>query len=178
MPLFHCPSLIPAPPLNFCGKIQIALLAKGVVLEIERFQVFNIRPKGVFLTTLVVGVGNWKFLSSNFFDPLHKRPKLFDPLNKCKNVFDLSPIARYINISFFPQHQFIWYALGVPVTLKNWFYKALFLHGQTRSQVFQLQLKGLKGKFSDSTTFFMAWIRRYKQKRLFPKFLLIQTLRF
>ena len=28
------------------------------------------------------------------------------------------------NVSFFLQHQFIWYALGVSVTLKNWLYKA------------------------------------------------------
>ena len=32
------------------------------------------------------------------------------------------------NVSFFPQHQFIWYALGVSVTLKNWFYKASFIY--------------------------------------------------
>ena len=58
------------------------------------------------------GLGNWKFLLSNFFDPpLRKPPKLFEPpLNMCENFFDPPPHCYMYNISVFLQHQFILYA--------------------------------------------------------------------
>ena len=39
----------------------------------------------VFRKTLVGGLGNWKFSSSNFSDPSLEPPKPFEPLNKSNN---------------------------------------------------------------------------------------------
>ena len=57
------------------------------------------------------GLGNWKFLSSNFFDPPSQASKTFwTPPSTSVKTFLTPPHCYMYNISVFPQHQFIWYA--------------------------------------------------------------------
>ena len=83
------------------------------------------------------GLGNWKFLSSNFFDPPSQAAKtVWTPLNKCKNFFDpqcLSSTPIYLVCT-----------TGVPVLLVTLNYSAKpFFMDKPVARFFNYSCKGL-----------------------------------
>ena len=101
---------------NFKSKLNRARYEKGFQVDPTLRSVHKYFGGG--------GLGNWKCLSSNFFDPLCKPLKLFEPPLTSVKTFLPPPHCYMYNISVFPQHLFIWHVphTGVPVllvTLKN-----------------------------------------------------------